>query len=166
MELSNAKPLKNLRVLLADDAKVLRRLMEQMLLDKGHRVVTVTDGKKALEQAFSALDSDDPFDVILMDVVMPNLNGCDATYQLRQMGYTGKIIQLTAADREYDLARAFSAGADDFLAKPFTPDELERVLNQVAISKELNALSASQTFAPITEKDVDSAESETESQSI
>ena len=63
-----------------------------------------------------------------MDVVMPELNGCDATYKLRQAGYTGKIVILTAADVEFDLARALCAGADDFLAKPFSPQQLTSML--------------------------------------
>ena len=87
------------------------------------------------------------FDVILMDVIMPELNGCDATYQLRQQGFAGKILMLTAADEDYDLPRAFSAGADDYLAKPFTPGDIRHAIERNLADGDVNPLTRNPSAA-------------------
>lgn len=115
-------------ILLAEDSLTLQRLIGSILQHSRVHTTTACTGQEAFDLAMSQRDQGQPFDLILMDVVMPELNGCDATFKLRQAGYAGKIIILTAADVEFDLARALCAGADDFLAKPFSPQQLTTML--------------------------------------
>jgi CheY-like chemotaxis protein len=109
---------------------MLRRLVGHVLQPRCAQLVMAEDGRLALEAALAAQIAAMPFDLVLMDVMMPRLNGCDATFELRQRGYRGRIVILTAADEQYDLARSLSAGADDFLAKPFTPPQLLEVVRR------------------------------------
>ncbi|MCC7144875.1 MAG: response regulator [Phycisphaeraceae bacterium] len=118
------------RFLLVDDSVTLRKLISSLLSQSFGAVTMAADGDEAVKLAMEAQEQGQPFDLILMDVVMPHLNGCEATFQLRQAGYRGKIIILTAADREFDQARVLCAGANDFLPKPFGPEELARVVKQ------------------------------------
>ncbi len=120
------------RILLAEDSSALRRLVGHVLLNVCQELVLAKDGQEAVELAVAADAAGRPFDLILMDVMMPRLNGVEATYQLRQQGYGGRVVILTAADEEYDMARSLCAGADDFLAKPFTPVDLQRVVREHA----------------------------------
>src|SRR5690606_15427726 len=89
-----------------------------------------TNGLEAVGMVESLSGCGQSIDLILMDVVMPELNGVEATWTLRQQGYTGKIVILTAAEKEFDMAASLCAGADDYLPKPFTPEDLHRVLEQ------------------------------------
>lgn len=119
------------RALLVEDSRTLRRLMGECLTAHGASVTTAANGQEGLELAQRCAGGPEAFDLILMDVVMPILDGCEATYRLRREGYQGKIVILTAADQQkYDLARSLVAGADDFLPKPFTPEQLTRVLRE------------------------------------
>lgn len=118
-------------VLVVEDSRVLRRLISQTLEDQAMIVDTADDGLQAVAQVARRADQGPPVDVVLMDVVMPNLNGLEATWQLRRNGYTGLVIMLTAADQhEYDMASSLCAGADDFLAKPFAPEQLCQTIRQ------------------------------------
>ena len=128
------------RVLLVEDSAVLSRLVKHLLVERGYEVETAGDGRAAIDAAWAASRAGRGFDMILMDVVMPELNGCEAAYQLRQAGYAGRIVMLTAADRDYDLPRAFSAGADDYLSKPFTPTELGEAIRRNLASDAVNPL--------------------------
>lgn len=116
------------RVLLAEDSATLRRLVGHVLAKECGELVLASDGREAVEKVFAAEAEDRSFELVLMDVMMPRLDGCEATAELRRRGYKGRVIILTAADEEYDLARSLSAGADDFLAKPFTPSDLQNMV--------------------------------------
>jgi len=119
------------RVLLADDSSTLRRLIANLLRRAVQHVQTVDNGHDAVLMALDAQEQGSPYDLVLMDVMMPKLNGCDATRELRARGYTGKIIILTAADDEFDLASSLGAGADGFLPKPFAPRQLAQMIREV-----------------------------------
>ena len=135
------------RLLVVEDSTTLNRLVCHLLRECGHEVHSCANGAEAVERTLQAMQEDRGFDVILMDVVMPELNGCDATYQLRQQGFAGKILMLTAADEDYDLPRAFSAGADDYLAKPFTPSELRQAVERNLANPDVNPLTRTPSAA-------------------
>jgi DNA-binding response OmpR family regulator len=127
--LSPAQPASRRRVLLVEDSLMLRKLVRTMLLHEQVDVSVATNGQEAVESVAAAADGGRPFDLVLMDVVMPELNGVEATYQLRKRGFAGKVVILTAADAQFDMAASLCAGADDYLAKPFTPEQLNRVIH-------------------------------------
>ncbi len=106
------------RVLLAEDGDDNRRLITLFLKRAGLDVETAVNGRIALDKALSAAEADAPYDVILMDVQMPEMDGLTATSRLRQEGYTGCIIALTAHALVHERERCFRAGCDEFASKP------------------------------------------------
>jgi len=110
--------LKGRRVLVADDSPDNRELVSFVLGKAGADVFTVEDGERAVQTALSAEQSGTPFDVILMDVQMPLLDGFTATEHLRGEGYQGFIVALTADARPEQLQQSRLSGCDACLAKP------------------------------------------------
>jgi CheY-like chemotaxis protein len=92
-------------------------------------VTAVENGQLALDAALAAREAGEPFDVILMDMQMPVLNGYEATRQLRKLGYTGPIVALTAHAIPTDCRKCLDAGCDAYLSKPF---ERQKLLAMVA----------------------------------
>jgi CheY-like chemotaxis protein len=121
---------KPLRVLVADDNPVNLRVATRVLRDMGHSGVLVTDGEKALK----ALEAQS-FDVALMDVTMPQLDGVSAVAEMRKREMQGArrtpVIMVTAFDMPSDRARFLAAGADGYLAKPLERTALEAELQRV-----------------------------------
>ncbi|HQX50501.1 MAG TPA: response regulator [Planctomycetaceae bacterium] len=76
----------------------------------------------------SSLDTDSPFDVVLMDMQMPLMDGYHAAKALREMGFRNPIITLTADAMQGDMARCLPSGCDTYLSKPIDADELLRVI--------------------------------------
>lgn len=113
----NGQPL----VLVADDNGVVRDLIVFRLERSGYRVVAASDGQEALRIAREEVP-----DLAILDVMMPNLTGVEVTQRLRADDATSQIpvILLTARVQEVDIARGFDAGADDYIRKPFNPQEL------------------------------------------
>jgi two-component system cell cycle response regulator len=109
------------KILIADDDAVSRRLLAGTLAQFGHEVVAVEDG----DQAAAALLAPDAPQLAIIDWVMPGLDGLEVCRRLRQRPtpYT-YIILLTSRDRRSDMLQALDAGADDFLSKPCDPLEL------------------------------------------
>ena len=108
-------------VLVADDDEDILQLVSFRLERAGYTVVTAPDGPEALAAARQHLP-----DLAVLDVMMPGLNGYEVTRQLRADPATAAIpvILLTARVQEADVSRGFEAGADDYLRKPFSPQEL------------------------------------------
>jgi len=106
------------RILAVDDEPRYLRLLEANLRTEGYEVVTARDGDEALE-AFSA----QPVDLILLDVMMPRLDGFATCQRIRQYSSV-PIIILTAKGEEQDRVRGLDVGADDYLVKPFSVMEL------------------------------------------
>src|ERR1700691_90562 len=107
------------RVLVVDDDPDVREAVETALELEGHRVTTATDGLAALKRLGQA-----EFDAVVLDVLMPNLDGFEVCRRLRASGNRTPVLIMTARDSEEDTIRGLDLGADDYLAKPFGLAEL------------------------------------------
>ncbi len=119
------------RILLAEDNPVNRRLFEQILRNAGATVDVAENGEIAVEKAINAGQQSSsscgtslPYDMILMDMQMPVLDGYTATRQLRECGYRGPIIALTAHALDEDRRKCIQTGCDDVVTKPVDKDTL------------------------------------------
>ena len=108
-------------VLVADDEEDIRELIVFRLENSGYTVIEAHDGAEALELA----RSEQP-DLAVLDVMMPKMDGYELTQRLREDEATSRmpIILLTARTQEADVQHGFDAGADDYIRKPFSPEEL------------------------------------------
>lgn len=112
------------RVLLAEDGLDNQRLIALVLKKAGLEVDLAENGKEAYERASAAAGQGRPYDLILMDMQMPVLDGYDATQQLRSEGYGGPIVALTAHTAKGDQQRCLDVGCDDYSTKPINRQEL------------------------------------------
>ena len=108
-----------MRILLAEDDMKLGKLIQYMLQQKGHFVDWVTSGDMAYEYAMF-----DPYEIIILDWMMPVESGIDACKRLRENGCESSILMLTARDSIEDRVVGLDGGADDYLVKPFEFEEL------------------------------------------
>ncbi len=122
------------KVLVAEDAEGCTILAERILKRYGLEVVMVDNGKEAVEKALQ-----ESFDLILMDIQMPGLNGLEATKKLREEGITTPIVALTAYAMPEDRANCMAAGCDDYISKPIDQDELRRVLSKYVAVRSVSA---------------------------
>lgn len=108
----------NINVLVVDDEKPLRDFVRRNLEVRGYRVLTASNGLEAL-----AISQNENIQLVIMDIMMPHMDGLEATRRIRQESHV-PIIILTAMGEEADKVRAFDLGADDYLTKPFGVGEL------------------------------------------
>jgi DNA-binding response OmpR family regulator len=108
-------------ILVADDEEDVRELVSYRLTRSGYEVIGAADGLEALELASARVP-----DLMVLDVMMPRLDGYELTRRVRAEEALRAIpvILLTARSQETDVSRGFEVGADDYLKKPFNPDEL------------------------------------------
>ncbi len=147
--LAETKPQDRLRILAAEDNRVNQRLLVRLLEKEGHTVTIVEDGADAV-----ALSGKQEFDIILMDVQMPNLDGLEATRCIRSReAETGRhmpVIALTAHAMKGDRERCLQAGMDAYVAKPVQKQELLHIMYQYSARTE-------NRFLAVSEKSTDSA---------
>lgn len=104
-----------MQLLVVEDEKRLAELLRRGLTEEGHSVIVSGDGREALEIALSHA-----FDVILLDVMLPGLDGLTVARRLRQAHNQTPILMLTARDSTPDIVAGLDVGADDYLTKPFS----------------------------------------------
>lgn len=113
------------KILTVDDEEMIRALIRKYAEFEGHEVTEAADGMKAVE-----LCRDQDFDIIIMDIMMPELDGFSACREIRRTKNT-PIIMLSARGEEYDKINGFELGIDDYVVKPFSPKELMLRINAV-----------------------------------
>jgi CheY-like chemotaxis protein/nitrogen-specific signal transduction histidine kinase len=119
-----------LMILLAEDNAINQKLALRLLERKGHHVTVAADGRQALDRFAAA-----PFDLVLLDIQMPEMDGYEAATLMRELdrvrGAHTPIVALTANALREDRERAFAAGMDAYLAKPIRPEELYSLISAV-----------------------------------
>lgn len=117
--------LSDIHILVVDDDNRIRELIKRFLAQRGFRITTAADAGKA-QAKMRAMD----FDLIVLDVMMPGMDGFELTEAVRENRDT-PILLLTARGEAEDRIKGLSLGADDYLAKPFEPEELVLRINNI-----------------------------------
>ncbi len=104
-----------MRILLVEDDREVAEYLRRGLEEEDHSVAACFDGAAGLKAAQAS-----PFDIIVLDIMMPYMDGLEVTRRLRLEKYTTPILLLTARDAPEDVVRGLEAGADDYLVKPFS----------------------------------------------
>ncbi len=115
-----------MRVLVVEDETNLREALCEILESRGFEVDGVSDGKKGLHAAMSGL-----FDVVLLDVMLPKLNGFEILKKMRKNEIKTPVIITTALGAEENVQKGFESGADGYVTKPFNVDNLIRTIRSV-----------------------------------
>ena len=139
-----AAPVPGLSILVAEDNEINALLMRSLLTRLGHHAVITTNGEAALESWLSAKSAGAPYDLVLMDIQMPQLDGIETTKRIRglEAGRSGRqtpILALTANTLVEDRYACFEAGMDGFLIKPLDREKLADALAGLAASRHLAA---------------------------
>ena len=108
-----------MKLLVIEDEVRMVELLQKGLVEEGHTVVCARDGAEGLQLA-----RDYEFDAILLDIMLPKLNGYDVAKQLRDEKVATPVVMLTARDSVPDLVKGLDSGADDYVTKPFAFEEL------------------------------------------
>ncbi len=116
-----------MQVLIVEDEQRMADLLEKALSEEGHHVVVARDGRSGYEIARTS-----PFDVIVLDVMLPGMDGVTAARKLREERNQTPILMLTARDTSADIVTGLDCGADDYLTKPFSIDVLLARLRAVS----------------------------------
>ena len=144
-------PRSGLKVLVADDSADIQMLVTRFLADIAADATVVSNGREAVETALAAMHQRRPFDLILMDLHMPELDGAEAVRTLRNAGLEQPIVALTASDDIGDRERCAVAGYSDFLVKPIDRVQLIQkiaTLNGVDPGEPRRAMPARNETAP------------------
>ncbi|NVJ53114.1 MAG: response regulator transcription factor [Campylobacteraceae bacterium] len=115
-----------MKILLLEDDLILNEIIEEFLQDLGYNVTCVYDGMKASEIMY-----DEHFDLLILDVNVPNITGFDFLKSLREESITTPAIFITSLNSIEDIEEGFNVGADDYLKKPFELKELELRINNI-----------------------------------
>lgn len=128
------------KVLIAEDESAIREIIAITLKRAGYEVTEACDGQQAID-LYNSKNGD--FDVVLLDIMMPNVDGLEVCKTLRNQSSTVGIIMLTAKTQEMDKVSGLLMGADDYITKPFSPSELmarvDSVYRRVAMNKQTPA---------------------------
>jgi PAS domain S-box-containing protein len=141
---TKAAPASGLSILVAEDNEINALLMRSLLGRLGHRAVLATNGEEALESWQAARSTGAPYDLVLMDIQMPQLDGIETTRRIRgfEAGEPGRqtpILALTANTLVEDRYACFEAGMDGFLIKPLDREKLAEALAGLAASRHIAA---------------------------
>ena len=112
-----------MKVLIADDEKLIRDVIKEYCLGNNYEVLEAENGIEAVNKAKDA-------DIIVMDIMMPKMDGLSAYKQIKEK-YNTPTIMLSASGEEYDILAGFDLGIDDYMTKPFSPKELMARINAV-----------------------------------
>ena len=125
------------KVLIAEDESAIREIIAITLKRAGYEVTEACDGEEAL---LLYTEHENEFDVVLLDIMMPNIDGLEVCKRLRKISSTVGIIMLTAKTQEMDKVSGLLMGADDYITKPFSPSELmarvDSVYRRVAMNNQ------------------------------
>ncbi len=113
------------KILVVDDEKHIRTLIRKYAFFEGHTVFEAENGLKAIDMCRNNV-----YDIIIMDIMMPELDGFSACREIRKFSNT-PILILSARGEEYDRINGFEVGVDDFVVKPFSPKELMLRVNAI-----------------------------------
>lgn len=105
-----------MKILVADDEDIFRKLVVDFLKKDGYEVIEACDGRSAL----LTFQKTDDIDLCILDVMMPEINGVDVCKRIKTSPNPSLVLILTAKDRDEDQIEAFEAGADDYISKPFS----------------------------------------------
>lgn len=149
-----------MRILIAEDEKSLNNVIAKTLTKNGYSVDSCFDGEEALDYLAGA-----EYDAVILDIMMPKIDGISVLKKLRASGSTTPVLFLTAKDAVSDRVQGLDAGADDYLVKPFAFDELlarirvllrrntgstENILRAANLTVDLNARTAFRDSTAIT----------------
>lgn len=133
------------KILIIEDERSIQRMIEYDLKQLKYDVDSALDGFEGYKKASTQL-----YDVILLDIMLPNMNGMDICKKLREEGNDAYIIMLTAVDDEYNKIQGFDIGADDYVTKPFSPRELVARIKAGLRRKGVNGTSDTLHYEDIT----------------
>jgi DNA-binding response OmpR family regulator len=117
------------KIIVIDDEIEACNALEEYLANKGHKITIAHDGKTALEKIKKFMP-----DVVLLDIIMPGMNGQEILEQIRKIAPHINVIMVTVMDNEEQLLKSFELGAYDFLTKPLDFSRLEKVLSSIPIN--------------------------------
>jgi osomolarity two-component system sensor histidine kinase SLN1 len=131
--LQQVKGGKRVRVLVAEDNKVNQQVVLRMLaLEDVYDVTVVKDGQEAYDTVRANMEEGKAFDLIFMDIQMPNLDGIQSTRLIRQIGYSAPIVALTAFAEDSNIKNCMESGMNMFISKPIRRPALRQVLDKFA----------------------------------
>ena len=128
------------KILIVDDEENIREVLKEYAEFEGHEVDEAGDGMKAIEMT-KAKD----YDIIIMDVMLPRLDGYSACKEIRKFKQT-PMLMLSARGEEYDKLHGFDVGIDDYVVKPFSPKEVMARVNAIV---KRNSMAASATVTEV-----------------
>jgi CheY-like chemotaxis protein len=120
------------RILLAEDEPDHQQLISLMLGKIRTDVIIAENGRSAVDRALRAQEEGSPFSLILMDIRMPVMDGCQATRKLRAVGYRLPIVAMTASAMTGNRERFIEAGCNDYISKPFSESALVNLVKRWA----------------------------------
>ncbi|MEW6776266.1 MAG: response regulator [Bdellovibrionota bacterium] len=116
------------KILFAEDSAATQKFVSYVLRSRGHHVQVCGDGMEALQRY-----AEEPFDLVILDVMMPRMSGLDVLREIRSQYASRKtpVILLTSENRDEDQRRGIELGADRYLSKPFQPEQLLELVDKL-----------------------------------
>jgi len=123
-----------MKILVAEDDPTMRRIIELRLKKDGHDVRMAIDGREAMEH----IDKSDNFDLIITDIMMPFSSGLEIVGKVKSnVQRRTPVIVLSSMGQENIVLEAFNLGADDYITKPFSPNELSMRVKRLAVAAQI-----------------------------